>query len=151
MKYLKLFCVTILLGIFSSCTAQKNLNQLDVLLGVWKIENKETYETWEKNTSIEFQGQSYKNVNGTKHVSETLTLKILNDKIVYGATVSNQNGGKTIYFELNNSNEDLISFENETHDFPKKIQYKVINKNKLLVNVLGENNQGFSYYLIKQE
>jgi len=44
-----------------------------------------------------------------------------------------------------------LSFENEKHDFPNKIQYTQINENEIFVEVLGKNNEGFSYKMILQK
>ena len=146
----RLLIYVLLVSINFSCSAQNELKKLDVLIGTWKIENKNTYENWVQQTQDIFIGESYKKAGDAKTVTETLSIKIVDGNIIYEATVPNQNNGKTIQFKLNKSNTELLSFENLQHDFPKKIQYKVIDANKLLVNVLGENDQGFSYTLIKQ-
>lgn len=151
MNLLKPSCVLIFsLFIFINCKAQENLKNLDVLLGTWKVENKSTHESWTKVSDSEFEGISYKLIGVDKKVSENLSIQIIDNQVMYHATVKNQNQGKTISFELNSKEKELLSFENLNHDFPKKIQYKVITNDKLLVNVLGENNQGFSYYLIRK-
>ena len=132
-------------------THQDNqLKPLEILVGSWQVEGKTTYEKWEKKSDVTFEGYSYKLIDNEQKISETLQIVYDNDEIVYKATVPNQNQGKSIHFVLNNNEKDLLSFENLKHDFPKKIQYKKIDDHKLLVNVLGDNNQGFSYYLIKQ-
>ena len=110
--------------LYGACLAQKNLADLSFMLGTWKIENKQTFETWNKVSETEFTGKSYKLINGEKKVTETLSIKIIDEKIIYEATVPNQNEGKTIPFELIKSDDHFISFENPEHDFPKKIQYK---------------------------
>ncbi len=133
-----------------SCNAQKNLENVEFLIGTWKMENKNTYESWQKVSDTEYKGKSYKLHEGQMQVSEFLTIKISDDKIIYEATVPNQNDGKTIPFELNMSTKDWISFENPNHDFPKKIQYKIIDDTKVQVNVSGEDDKGFSYYQLKQ-
>ncbi len=142
--------LTLLVVMFNSCAAQKKLNDLSFLLGTWKVENKETFETWKKISDKEFVGESYKTFNGEKKMTETLSIKIVNDEIVYEATVPNQNNGQTIPFTLNSTIEGRISFENLSHDFPKKIQYQKSSETKILVNVLGEGDKGFSYRIVKQ-
>lgn len=146
-----LFFSTILCVLFNySCSSQSYISELNNLEGIWKVENKDTYETWKKDSKTSFSGSSYKLVNNEKKVTETLALNENDGKVVYQATVLNQNQGSTILFTLNTENKELFSFENLAHDFPKKIQYKVITKDKLLVNVFGDNDEGFSYYLIRQ-
>lgn len=146
----KLLLMTLISIVFNSCAGQENLNDLNFMIGTWKIENKETYESWEKINDSKFEGESYKIIQGQKQTIETLSIKVKENKIIYEATVPNQNNGKAISFELNTTNKEIISFENLNHDFPKRIQYKVINDSKILVNVFGNNNQGFSYYQVKQ-
>ena len=142
--------LTLFIAMLNSCVAQKNLNDLNFLIGTWKIENKEAFETWEKISEKEFNGESYKTFNGEKKITETLSIKVINDEIVYEATVPNQNNGETIPFKLNSTIEDRISFENLSHDFPKKIQYQKSSETKILVNVFGDDDKGFSFIIIKQ-
>ncbi|OIQ36519.1 MAG: hypothetical protein BM563_10700 [Bacteroidetes bacterium MedPE-SWsnd-G1] len=117
--------------------------------GTWKHEHKETYEVWTRQNDSVLNGVSYKLQNGEKKISEKLKLQKLEDQIIYSAQVLNQNNAKWIDFELNNGVKDKLSFENTTHDFPNKIQYTFITKEKILVEVKDNNNQGFSFYLLK--
>ncbi len=134
--------------LITSCQAQENLN-LDFLIGTWKMENKETYEYWQKEGE-KYTGHAYKLVDGQKQITETLVIEFKSDDVIYSPTVPNQNEGRAIPFKLNKDSKELWSFENKDHDFPKKIQYKVVSDGKLFVSVLGEGDQGFSYYLLKQ-
>ncbi|WP_394748985.1 hypothetical protein [Spongiimicrobium salis] len=138
-----------LLLLCNLCSAQTKLEKVSFLIGTWKIENKNTFEVWEQKDS-HLKGHSYKEVANEKRILETLSIKKAKNMLIYEALVPNQNQGKAIPFTLNTELTDLISFENLKHDFPKKIQYKKIDATKILVNVLGPENQGFSYYLIKQ-
>jgi len=149
MKTVKLTLVLILFMVTNACSQQANLNQVKFLIGTWKMEGKESYENWEKSENI-LVGKSFKIKDGQKKVSETLEIIIQNNQIIYVPTVFNQNDGKSIPFVLESNKENLFSFENPKHDFPKKIQYKIVNDNELYVSVLGDNDQGFSYKLIKQ-
>lgn len=79
-----------------------------------------------------------------------MAIKKIGDQFVFEATVPDQNDGKTIQFILNTEVDTLYSFENDNHDFPKKIQYKKMGTNQLKVNVLGAEESGFSYIQIKQ-
>ena len=67
------------------------------------------------------------------------------------ATVPDQNEGRTIQFTLNTEIKSYFSFENEKHDFPKKIQYKKITDDEIEITVLGDNGKGFSYTQLKQK
>ncbi|NNF36272.1 MAG: hypothetical protein HKN68_19370 [Saprospiraceae bacterium] len=149
MKALNSLTPFLLLGFFlTSCIAQDSM-ELDFLLGTWKMENKDTYEVWKKEANT-FKGQAYKMVNGQKQITETLVIEFRGEDVIYSPTVPDQNDGRAIPFKLNKANKDLLSFENKDHDFPKKIQYKKVSDDKIFVSVLGEGNQGFSYYLMRQ-
>ena len=149
MRNIKFSIVIILIVSFNACAQTTDLQKVNFLIGTWKIEGKENYETWQK-TDNQLNGESYKIRNGQKYVSEKLEIKLVDNYLVYIATVFNQNEGKGIPFKFNPSEENLFSFENLFHDFPKKIQYKILNKDELFVSVLGEENKGFSYKLIRQ-
>ncbi|AOW21079.1 DUF6265 family protein [Urechidicola croceus] len=149
MKTIKLIVVLIVLTLFNACRKSTNLQQVEFLIGKWKMENKESYESWEKKED-KYSGQSYKFKNGEKVISENIELKIVENQIIYTPTVFDQNNGKGIPFKLNSSDQDLFSFENLEHDFPKKIQYRILSDDELYVSVLGENDKGFSFKLIRQ-
>lgn len=133
----------------SSCKSQNNIAKVNFLVGTWKMENKATFEEW-KPLENGLVGGSFKIKEGIRQVLETLLIKNNDGEIVYEATVPDQNDGQTIAFILNTSVTDKLSFENLEHDFPKKIQYQKISDTKIFVQVMGENDQGFSYYLVKQ-
>lgn len=147
MKILTSIC---LLCFLIACSENKS-SRLDFIIGTWKMEGKEQYEVWETNKNNEFIGHSYKLNNNQKTITETLSIKIIGNQIIYEATVQNQNEGKTIQFILNDEIKAYLSFENIEHDFPKKIQYKRINENEIEVTVLGDKDKGFSFTQFKQK
>lgn len=143
---LSLFLFTLI----SAFTGKSDLDALQFLAGTWKIENKENYETWKKGADATFEGSAYKIKAEKKTVTEYLKIKTMGDKIIYSATVLNQNEGKPINFVLNKAVKNKFSFENLAHDFPKKIQYTLMDQHTLFVEVLGEGDKGFSYKMMKQ-
>ena len=147
MKTLITICILCLL---LTCSENK-LSIVDFIVGTWKMEGKEQYEIWELSNNKELIGYSYKFKDGQKIITETLFIKILENTVIFEATVPDQNEGKTIPFTLNNEIKDYLSFENIDHDFPKKIQYKRINENEIEVTVLGDEGKGFSYKQLKQK
>lgn len=142
-------CFFILFLISLQACELKGTKQVDFLVGTWKIEGKETYESWKK-VGDKLKGESYKMKEGQKYVSETLEIKPKEEKIIYTATVLNQNEGKAIPFTLNMSINELYSFENLTHDFPNKIQYKILSDTELQLSVLGKDGKGFSYKMARK-
>ena len=120
------------------------------MIGTWKVDGEDLYEVWESSKSKELIGYSYSLDNNEKSLTETLSIKEIDNQTFYKATVPDQNDGKTIRFTLNNEIKAYLSFENIEHDFPKKIQYKRISDNEIEVTVLGDKGKGFSYSQFKQ-
>src|SRR5690606_40763483 len=129
--------------------AQEKMEQFDFLVGTWKMDGKNTYEHWTKDANV-LVGESFKVKDDVKYVSETLRIEQINDDIVYTATVMDQNDGKGIAFTLNSEVTDKLSFENIAHDFPKKIRYTKLTDTELFVEVIGDNDEGFSFKMMKQ-
>ncbi|MDU8887081.1 DUF6265 family protein [Yeosuana sp. MJ-SS3] len=151
MKTIKLILNLLFFALsFNLCLAQQDLSQLEFLIGTWQVEGKQNFEYWEKVSETEFIGKGYKIRDGVTRISETLELKVNDNNITFIATVPDQNEGQSIPFTLSASLDNLWSFENQNHDFPKKIQYQLLEGGKIKVNVLGENDKGFSFYFIKQ-
>jgi hypothetical protein len=140
---LVLFCISL------KGMAQDPMEQLNFLVGTWKVDDKNTYEHWSKEANVMI-GESFKVTDDIKYVSETLQVKNIDGAIVYTATVLHQNDGKGIPFILNTAVTDTLSFENLSHDFPKKIRYKKLTDTEVFVEVLGENDEGFSFKMQKQ-
>jgi hypothetical protein len=136
---------------FSSFVGKDRLKGLGFLAGTWKTENKENYESWKVINDSLLEGNGYKMKRGQKVVTEYFSIKAQSGKIVYQATVPDQNNGKTIDFELNKSLKNKYSFENLSHDFPKKVQYTKLNDTTIFVEVLGEHDKGFSYKMMKRK
>jgi hypothetical protein len=129
--------------------AQEKMEQFDFLVGTWKMDGKNTYEHWTKDANV-LVGESFKVKDDVKYVSETLRIEQVDNNVVYTATVMGQNEGKAIAFTLNLEVTDKLSFENTTHDFPKKIRYTKLTDTELFVEVLGDNDEGFSFKMQKQ-
>ena len=149
MSLIKQSAAVIILLLCLSCGAQNNLKEVYFLEGIWQIEGKQNFEKW-KIGKHQLEGYSYSLAKGEEQVSETLLIKVEEESIIYIAQVPNQNKGRAIPFNLNRNVHDMLSFENLQHDFPKKIQYKQLSTTKLKVWVLGDDDKGFSYHLLKQ-
>lgn len=116
----------------------------DFLQGTWKMENKENFERWDKLNENALKGFSYELKNAQITISEYLDISRTQSEIIYTATVLNQNQGNGIRFNLIKT-DSAFTFENLTHDFPKRIVYQKLSGNEVLVKVLGEEQKGFSY------
>jgi hypothetical protein len=134
-------------GIFQNLFAQTVFPGF--LNGTWKMEDKEVYEHWDLMNENSLKGISYANSNGKIVIMEYLEISNIQNEVLYAATVVDQNNGDPIYFKLIQS-DSLFVFVNPNHDFPQKIVYHKIDDQKLFVEVLGKNDEGFSYFLIKK-
>lgn len=142
MKYL----ILILFSICAYSCSTQDIQALHFLEGTWQIEGKQQFEKWEIKGN-ELIGTGYKLKDGKHKILEHLAIKLIKGKMVYQASVLNQNQGATISFPLNESISNYYSFENLEHDFPKKIQYQKIDGTRIMVNVFGDNEQGFSFVM----
>lgn len=142
---MKTFVIAFILFPFSFFRINDDFNDLLFLEGTWKVENKETYETWKRGEGNTLKGNSYKIKEGKKIITEELLIKSLNNSMVYQARVLDQNNAQVIDFVWNKDVKDKYSFENLSHDFPKKVQYTKLNDSTLFVEVLGENDKGFFF------
>ncbi|MGB5818459.1 MAG: hypothetical protein WBG90_03165 [Saonia sp.] len=122
-----------------------------LLVGTWKVRDKEQYEVWEQSENSALKGYGFKIKEHQKVITEQLSIAMEGNTLVYKAMVPDQNEGKTIPFILNSSFKEGLSFENDTHDFPKKIQYIITNDSEIQVKVLGPHDKGFSYVLTRHK
>ena len=120
------------------------------LEGTWKMENQEMYEHWELKDDGTMKGHSYRMNNGEKTVTENLEIRLADDKVIYTATVLNQNEGKGIDFTLSQADSLSYSFENPEHDFPKVIKYQKRSETEIYVQVSDGGEKGFAYVMKKQ-
>lgn len=121
----------------------------DFLKGTWKMENRETYEHWDRLNDHTLKGFSYRVAAGEIKVSEYLNISRRGDQITYTAAVLNQNSGEGISFDLTES-DSMYVFENLRHDFPKKIVYRKLSETELWVSVSDGGQKGFAYKLLRQ-
>ena len=121
----------------------------DFLPGTWKVENKESYEHWDSLNENTLKGFSYKIADGRMIVSEYLEISRKDNEIIYTASVLNQNQGEKIPFKLTQS-DSVYVFENPTHNFPKKITYKILDDTEIFVQVSDGKENGSAYKMEKQ-
>lgn len=144
--FISLLCTIVL----CSFSANDIPDRIKFLEGTWKTENKESYEVWKSKEDGTMEGQAYKIKAGEKIITEYLSIRLIDHKLTYEAQALGQNNNQKIPFVLNDLIKDQLSFENLSHDFPKKIQYKVIDDKTILVSVLGDGDNGFRYKVMKQ-
>lgn len=135
----------LLLLAFISCkkseTPEKDkIKAADWLIGKWEYDTPEgtLTETWAKVNDSTFTGSSYFiKAKDTVH-SETIKLQQNGEILIYNATVKGQNNDSAVPFELTNSNEKALVFENPKHDYPQKITYTKGANNTLTAEISGK-------------
>ena len=132
--------VTILL--FSSCQKSKQVSKIvgnDWLLGQWENKSDEgnLLEIWEKKNDSIFIGQSYFiKEKDTLHF-EKIELQQKGENLLYVTTIKGQNNDKPLTFARNPEMKKVLTFENPKSDYPKKIVYKTIAKDRILIEISG--------------
>ena len=149
-----LVTLVFLATILSGCTSI--LHQLYPLEGTWQRTTKDgfAYESWEIKKPNLMLGKGYTGSGNETILLENLRLFIENGKIIYEATVPDQNGGKPVRFpmvEADRSNKEFI-FENPAHDFPQRIVYQFIGVDSLHVRAvdLGGKGLDFGFHRVKK-
>ena len=144
---MKAILITLLLAAATTATSQPTLP--DFLAGTWKMEGKEMYEHWDKLNENHFKGVSYAMKNGKVRIMEYLEISRSGNEVNYAANALGQNDGKAIPFKLTKS-DSVYVFENPSHDFPKKISYRLLSPGEMFVDVRGDEGRGFSYKMTLQ-
>ena len=118
------------------------------LKGTWKVNNVEIYEHWDQLNDKTLKGFSYRIKNGQMNVTEYLELTQLKDRIVYTATVVNQNLGKPVSFTMKEK-EGAFIFENLKHDFPKQINYRKLSDIEIEVRISDLKQKEYAFNMRK--
>ena len=133
--------------LFSNLFSQTNFPSF--LAGTWKSEDGKTFEHWDVLSPTLMKGYSYEMNGNETVVKEYLEIGKVGKSVVYTPTVIGQNDGKPVQFKMTKS-DSVFVFENPKHDFPKKIIYTKLSEHTINVEVLGSDNQGFSYHMVNQ-
>ena len=124
------------------------LEKASWFLGRWENKTPEgTFsEEWKTENDSVLVGESYF-INGKDTLfAETVQLEQQENDLFYIVSVPNQNKEKPVAFKLTSSTSDYLVFENPAHDFPKKITYKLVNKDSLYAEISGDGKkQGFPF------
>lgn len=118
----------------------EKLEKMNWLVGQWEnsMPNGLLTETWKKENDSTFSGKSYFIINKKDTIhSETIILKQIKDDLIYSPTVKGQNNDKAVIFKLTTATTKEFTFENPTHDYPKKIVYKMVNATNLVATISG--------------
>lgn len=145
-----LFGIFFFFGFFSfplqaqECGVPEVWSQISFLQGSWRVENSNLLEKWEGGGDDAMIGKVYAISGKDTMLQETVQLIFDQENIWYKATVSSQNTAKVNLYRLTKCNPGLFVFENPDIDFPQKIAYRQIGKDKLLVWVEGYQHGKFT-------
>ena len=111
------------------------------LVGKWKRSNdragRSTFESWQKGANGEYLGLGYTLQNGDTVFKEQMKLSRIEEN--WNLVVSGVNESPT-YFVFTNHQAERFVCENETNEFPKKIDYR-LEEGKLVANISGGGNE----------
>jgi hypothetical protein len=147
----KIFGLIILTISCFSCQekpAFSKLKKANWFLGRWENKTPDGIfsEEWKTENDSVLVGESYF-INGKDTLfAETVRLEQKGNDLFYIVSVPNQNDEKPVAFKLTSSTSDYLVFENPEHDFPKKITYKLVNKDSLYAEISGnDKSEGFPF------
>ena len=136
---------------YSQASQPVNLGKLEWLVGKWNRTNAKEDQTgvenWTKVSPVKLSGSGITLKGGDTIFSETLQIIVRNDRIYYVADV--EENTEPVYFECTEITGKGIVFENEAHDFPKKITY-TLTGNQLKVVVSG-NKKSINFEFTKEQ
>ncbi|MFZ4398679.1 MAG: hypothetical protein ACOYO1_01495 [Bacteroidales bacterium] len=140
------FFILISLKSFGEFESQDStdFNKFKFLEGKWEIDNLKdsTYEEWVFINDSLLSGKSFTVIYPDTIVNERLSISKKENAIFYIAEVNEQNNGEAVYFKLNDIiTNDVFTFENPLHDFPKSINYVKINDITILVWIEGNGKR----------
>ncbi|MGB0523822.1 MAG: DUF6265 family protein [Flammeovirgaceae bacterium] len=135
---LLIFGITCACSVDATKTPAQQFQAIHWLVGNWAYTkgDKVYAEKWQR-IGEKYIGYGSITANGQVKFEENLSIAVLNDTLVFQATVPSQNGGQTISFKLTALGERSFTFENLQHDFPQQIRYSLTNKNELTTRVKG--------------
>lgn len=153
MNKLSLSLLTILLLSFVSCNKYdangniikdyEELEKANWMLGEWeKTDSLGTLrEIWERLDDSTFVGLSYyiQNEKDTLH-NEQVELMQNGEHLIYTATIKGENNDSPIPFQMTKDEDSLLVFENPKHEYPQKIQYKLMKNGSLITTISGKQN-----------
>ncbi|GAB3715403.1 DUF6265 family protein [Flavobacterium koreense] len=121
----------------------EELEKANWILGEWeKTDSLGTLrEIWERLDDSTFIGLSYyiQNKKDTLH-NEQVELMQNGDHLIYSATIKGENNDSPIPFQMTKDEDSLLVFENPKHEYPQKIQYKLMKNGSLIATISGKQN-----------
>ena len=141
----------------ASCQKSKEVSKIvdqDWLLGKWenKSDDGNLLEIWKKANDSLFIGESYFIKGKDTLHSEKIELQQRGENLFYISTIKGQNNDQPITFNHNIEIAKELVFENPKNEYPRKIVYKPIAKDRIFIEVSGidQNKPSSSRYSMKK-
>jgi hypothetical protein len=142
---MKLFLIILLLALLSTgCsdgerTKQERVNRLSWLNGFWVMKEGDgmVTEEWKTVNDSLMEGKSDFIKGDSVIPFETIRLFRRDTSFFYEAKAAGQNNEQPVEFKLNSYSDSGFVAENPQHDFPKRITYRLINKDSIHAFVDG--------------
>lgn len=156
-KMLFLLSILVISAIYSTTLLYpgdcKSLQSIEWLLGNWESVSSKNIviESWQKISPQTFEGKGQTSSKATNKVTlkESLRLVEMSDEVFYLAKVGHNQ--YPVPFKLVECGKDFAFFENTTHDFPNRIEYRLIKGNELVVSVKSNKGKGFKINFKKKK
>lgn len=133
-------CLFILSTQFITISAQPGISRFNWLEGTWKQQGSDAYEQWQVVSDTLIAGAGFHREGKDFVRDEDIVLLIIDGKMFYVPTVKNQNEGKPVYFEITAYTDTSFVAQSPTHDFPQRIEYKLILGKYLKASIEGNRN-----------
>ena len=137
----KTFLLSLLLA-FSSCENSNKNDKIKLanwLIGKWERNSSEgnLIEIWKSKNDSTYNGESYFIKGKDSLHFEHIQLKQTGDNLVYVSNIRDQNNDQPITFKQNKEIKKQLVFENPTNDYPQKIEYSKISKDRIQIQISG--------------
>ena len=134
--------ILVILLLFASCVKSKEISKIvgkDWLLGKWENKSDEgnLLEIWTKTNDSIYIGESYFIKEKDTLHSEKIQLKQKGEDLFYIPTVKGQNNDKPVTFIFKDTLGKQLVFENPKHDYPQKIIYSQLSKDRMIILISG--------------
>jgi Domain of unknown function (DUF6265) len=136
---------------------EKNVSQFNWLVGHWAMKEKDgiVTEQWKPVNDSLMEGSSDFIKGDSTIPFETIKLFRRSDGFYYEAKAAGQNKEQPVEFKLTSFSDTGFVAENPQHDFPKRITYRLVNKDSIHAFVDGgpgmpDKKSDFYYSKIKK-
>ena len=117
----------------------KELNKAKFLLGDWeKTDSIGTLiENWKTENDSTYTGSSFFVINKDTIRKETIEMVQDKEHLLYTSTIIGENNDEPIPYQMTQSTDSLLVFENPKYNYPKKITYKLTGEKRVTATISG--------------